>query len=234
MECFGKRIELDNSARALGVKLGVICFSIDKKPTINEHYLYVYREALEKINTKLLAYVKTPENLKNHPVVRAYRDFYWKMGVDPTKTRPAGEALARRLMTGKGINAIEPIVDAGNLASAETLISIGLYDVSKLPGDLKLTVSKGGEKFYPIGKNEEILPSGLPILLSSDVVVHLFPHRDSRLTSINNDTKEVLGLAAGVPGISDESLKYSLIKILEYMSALGIMYKVYSQPTIIQ
>lgn len=233
MECMGRKIEVDSAAKALGVKLGVMCFSVDEKPAINDHYLKVYNEALYKIKAKLLIDIKTLENLKSHPVVRAYRDFYWKIGIDPTKTRPAGEALARRLLSGKGIDAIEPVVDAGNLASAETMVSIGLYDVNKLPGDLKLTVSNGGEKFYPIGKDEEMLPKGLPILLSKDVVVHLFPHRDSRLTSIDINSRVVLGLVAGVPGISDELLIHALNRILVYMQTLGITYKICIQPNII-
>ncbi|MEM2412537.1 MAG: hypothetical protein QW447_02425, partial [Candidatus Bathyarchaeia archaeon] len=40
------------------------------------------------------------EKLKENPVVRAYRDFYWKLGIDPTKTRPSGEALLRRVLHG--------------------------------------------------------------------------------------------------------------------------------------
>ena len=31
------------------------------------------------------------EQVKDIPILRAYRDFYWKVGTDPTKTRPAGE-----------------------------------------------------------------------------------------------------------------------------------------------
>ncbi|RLI77804.1 hypothetical protein DRP07_11825, partial [Archaeoglobales archaeon] len=40
------------------------------------------------------------ENLKDHPVVRAYRDFYWRIGIDPTKQRPSSEALLRRGLKG--------------------------------------------------------------------------------------------------------------------------------------
>ena len=32
------------------------------------------------------------ESLKDVPVLRAYRDFFWKVGIDPTKVRPAAEA----------------------------------------------------------------------------------------------------------------------------------------------
>jgi DNA/RNA-binding domain of Phe-tRNA-synthetase-like protein len=43
------------------------------------------------------------ETLKDQPILRAYRSFYWRVGIDPTKTRPAAEALIRRVLSGKPI-----------------------------------------------------------------------------------------------------------------------------------
>ncbi|MDH7492240.1 MAG: hypothetical protein QHG97_07560, partial [Methanolinea sp.] len=31
----------------------------------------------------------TLEHVKDDPLFRGYRDFFWRVGVDPTKTRPA-------------------------------------------------------------------------------------------------------------------------------------------------
>src|SRR3979409_2153884 len=60
------------------------------------------------------------ETLKDEPNLRAYRDFFWRVGVDPTKVRPAAEALLRRVIQGKPFPRINALVDAYNLASAET------------------------------------------------------------------------------------------------------------------
>ena len=43
------------------------------------------------------------ETLKDNPIVRAYRDFFWSLDIDPTKIRPSGEALLRRILQGKNI-----------------------------------------------------------------------------------------------------------------------------------
>jgi len=56
-----------------------------------------------------------PEYLKNDSVVRAYRDFYWRIGIDPTKTRPSGEALRRRLARGNRFPRINIVVDIGKI-----------------------------------------------------------------------------------------------------------------------
>nr|WP_301287551.1 phenylalanine--tRNA ligase beta subunit-related protein [Methanocalculus alkaliphilus] len=60
------------------------------------------------------------------------------MGVDPTKTRPAFEALVRRILAGKALPAIKPAVDAYNLRSASSSIPIAAFDAGRLSGDLTM------------------------------------------------------------------------------------------------
>ena len=87
-------------------------------------------EALSREIERLMDEIKakyTLEKLREDPVVRAYRDFYWRIGIDPTKTRPSSEALVRRILRGR-FPRINPVVDAGNIASARTMVPIGLYD----------------------------------------------------------------------------------------------------------
>jgi len=51
--------------------------------------------------------------------VRAYRDFYWRIGLDPTKTISSSEALLRRVLKGE-FPTVSVLIDAENIASAET------------------------------------------------------------------------------------------------------------------
>jgi DNA/RNA-binding domain of Phe-tRNA-synthetase-like protein len=60
----------------------------------NEHIQSLKKAVYEEVKTKY-----NIEILKDDPTVRAYRDLYWKLGIDPTKTRPSGEALLRRVLT---------------------------------------------------------------------------------------------------------------------------------------
>lgn len=161
------------------------------------------------------------EDLARVPEVRAYRDFYWRLGVDPTKTRPSSEALLRRALRGS-VPRIHPVVDAGNLASLETLVPVGVYDLERAKPPLLLSVSRGGEKFYPLGGGEEVLGPGVPVLLdSSGVVMHLYPHRDSVLTAVTERTRLALVVAAGVPGISPERLRETILRIAGLLGAVG-------------
>src|SRR5207245_9542815 len=85
------------------------------------------------------------------PRPRAYRDFFCRVGVDPTKVRPAAEALLRRVIQGKPFPRINALVDGYNLASAETRIALAAFDIANLRGDLRMRRSRPGETFLGIG-----------------------------------------------------------------------------------
>ncbi|QXJ33100.1 hypothetical protein J5U22_02781 [Saccharolobus shibatae] len=162
-----------------------------------------------------------PEYLKNDSVVRAYRDFYWRIGIDPTKTRPSGEALRRRLVRGNRLPRINIVVDIGNIVSVETLVPIGLYDSDKVVGDLHLVMSKGSEEFLGLGKKTEKLDKGIPILVDDEgKVLHIYPHRDSILTSITPDVKNVIIVGAGVPNIDENLVKYAVDRVADLLEKI--------------
>jgi len=94
---------------------------------------------LEKFKKELVKEVKgkyTLDSLKDAPAFRAYRDFFWRVGIDPTKNRPAAEALIRRILRDNPIPNINTIVDAYNLASIKTEIALAAFDIQELRGNL--------------------------------------------------------------------------------------------------
>ncbi len=163
----------------------------------------------------------TLEKLTGHPLVRAYRSFYWRLGVDPTKTRPSAEALVRRLLRGR-FPRVNPVVDAGNIASARYLVPVGIYDLDRFQPPAVIRVSEGGEVFHPIGGAPTRLPRGLPIMVDSrGVVMHVYPHRDSVETMVREDTRRVLIVAAGVPGVEAQRLLDTVGEVLRLLGKLG-------------
>ncbi len=163
------------------------------------------------------------DELKDNPIVRAYRDFYWRIGIDPTKTRPSGEALVRRVLRGKRFPRINPVVDAGNIASAYTFVPIGLYDLAKTKPPLTLRLSHGGELFKPIGGSDEVLEPNIPILVDQEGrVLHIYPHRDSRETCITPDTREVLIMGAGVPNVDRGYVVKAVEKVIELLKNVDV------------
>ncbi len=154
----------------------------------------------------------TLEQLRDEPNVRAYRDYYWSLGIDPTKKRPSAEALARRILQGKPLPRINPIVDIYNLVSAEHRIAFGGYNGPMLQslGDeqrIHFRPAKEGETFLGIGMKEPMKLTGHEqVLASGDTVFALFPYRDAWQTRIQGDDEFAVFMLEQVPGIEVESI----------------------------
>ncbi len=160
----------------------------------------------------------TLERIREHPNLRAYRDFFWRIGIDPTKTRPSAEALIRRILHGNPLSKINTLVDAYNLASIETSISLAAFDEGKLKGQLLMRTAKKGESFLGIGMSHPIsLKGGEIIITDSERLIAIYPYRDAEYSKVTRETRRVLILACGVPGISGELLEASAQLAVDYI-----------------
>lgn len=177
---------------------------------------------LEKFKQTIVSEIKSSyalESLKDVPIIRRYRDFYWRIGIDPTKIRPASEALIRRILQDKPLPVINSAVDAYNLASIKTHIAIGAFDKTRLKGDLELRFANENESFVGIGMSEPKLLHPNEIVLSDgEKIVAVYPYRDSDNTKITHSTKEVVLLFCGVPGIERKELLNARDLACEYIT----------------
>jgi DNA/RNA-binding domain of Phe-tRNA-synthetase-like protein len=159
------------------------------------------------------------ETLKDDPVVRAYRDLYWKLGIDPTKTRPSGEALLRRVLHGSNLPNISTVVDAYNLASVKTIIPISGFDEDRLHPPLCVRFARSGEVFTGIGMNKSIsLTEKMLVLSDEKQVLCIYPYRDSDSTRITANTRNAVITGYGAPGITEKQLKEAVETTLSYVN----------------
>jgi DNA/RNA-binding domain of Phe-tRNA-synthetase-like protein len=86
--------------------------------------------------------------------VAAVRTMYKRVGLDPTKTRPSSEALLRRVRKGDTLPRINSMVDVCNWCSLEFQLPYGLYDASKIEGDVELRLGRDGESYAGIRKDD--------------------------------------------------------------------------------
>jgi len=194
--------------------ISLSCALID----VNIRKDYSLDPLLNELSKKLTV---SKESLKDHPTVRALRDFYWRMGIDPTKVRPSSEALARRFLTSNNIPMINSVVDAGNIASIETLVPIGIYDAGKIVGNVQLRLATSNEEFTDISNERHSLQGKEIVLADSNGVMHVFPYRDSFRTRVTEQTKKALIVGCGVPGIEQGLTKLAVDRTMELIKTLG-------------
>ena len=177
---------------------------------------------LEKFKVEVMRQVRNDYNLdsvKDHPTFRAYRDFFWSIKIDPTKIRPAAEALIRRILAGKPLPSINTLVDAYNLASIKSRIAIATFDADKLEGDLLMRFAEEGEQFYGIGMKKPLILKGGEIVVSDDKkLIAVYPYRDADNTKVTEETENIMMLVCGVPGIPKENLENASRVALEYIT----------------
>jgi len=177
---------------------------------------------LEKFKDEVMRQIRKKydlESLKDLPTVRLYRDFFWRIGIDPTKSRPAAEALIRRILGGKPIPAINTLVDSYNLASIKTGIALAAFDMGKMKGNLLMRPSRTGEEFSGIGMEKSMVLQGGEIVISDEEkLVAIYPHRDAENTKVTEATKDILLMICGVPGIREENLLEAAQIAIEYIT----------------
>ena len=156
----------------------------------------------------------TLEYLPNEPVIRAYRDFFWSIGIDPTKERPSSEALIRRILRGKPLPRINPVVDIMNAISALTGIVMSVFDADKIELPVILRPATGVEKLRIIGGKEIVIPEGFPILEGKNgKVFSATVYRDGEETKVTNQTQRVL-LVVYLPKALDKALGLRAMRIV--------------------
>jgi DNA/RNA-binding domain of Phe-tRNA-synthetase-like protein len=166
---------------------------------------------LETFKVEIMTQIRdqyTLDSVKDNPTFRAYRKFFWSIGIDPTKNRPAAEALTRRVLAGKMLPCINTLVDVYNLASIKTRIALATFDADKLDGKLLMRSAKEDEHILGIGMEKPMILRGGEIVISDQKeLIAIYPYRDADNTKVTEQTKNVSIIICGVPGISKDTLK---------------------------
>ena len=171
----------------------------------------------------------TTETLKQLPGIEATRRVYKKCGKDPSRYRPASEALIRRVLQGKSLYQIDTLVDLINLASIAYGYSIGGFDADKFHGDtLTLGVGRAGEPYEGIGRGL-INIEGLPVYRDADGGVGT-PTSDNERTKIDINTTHLMVLINGYDDNEQhvrENAEFIQDLLRKYCDSDGGQYTVY-------
>lgn len=143
--------------------------------------------------------ILTTESLKQLSGIAATRRVYRTCGKDPSRYRPASEALIRRQLTNKSLYQIDTLVDLTNLASIAYGYSIGGFDADKFDGDtLTLGIGRAGEPYEGISRGM-INIEGLPVYRDATGGVGT-PTSDNERTKITLETTHLVVLINGYDG----------------------------------
>lgn len=167
-----------------------------------------------------------PRAVLESPAILATRAGYKALGKDPARYRGSAEALIRRVVAGKGLPRINNVVDVINVVSLESRLSIGLYDLARVRGEIVLRAGRAGESYKGIGKYDLNL-EGLPVFCD-ELGPHGSPTSDSERTMVSEATKQVLGIIisfGGADGLAAWGQRMATL-LGEHASARGVAVQV--------
>lgn len=159
------------------------------------------------------------KDINTFPPILATRNTYKKLGKEPNRYRPSGEALRRRILKNVDLYKINTLVDAINLISLKIGHSIGGFDASLVQGSLELGVGQKDEKFEAIGRGYLNIEN-LPVYRDSVGGIGT-PTSDEERTKINSHTSKLLMLLNAYSGNEglDEAIAYSKYVLENFVDA---------------
>ena len=171
----------------------------------------------------------TTESLKDITSIAATRRVYKACGKDPSRYRPASEALIRRMLQGKELYQRDTLVDLVNLASIAFGYSIGGFDAGKMVGDtLTLGVGHEGEPYEGIGRGMLNI-AGLPVYRDQQGGVGT-PTSDNERTKMTLETTHLLVLINGYDGNEErvrQNAEFIQELVRKYCQSDGGNYHIY-------
>ena len=122
-------------------------------------------------NTAAFAAQHRDDNVREIPGVKACRDAFQALGMNPNKFMASIEALAKRVQKNGALPHINPLVDLGNALSIKYQLPMGAHDIDKLEGDMEIRFSTAADHFLPMGEVEaETMPEGELVYVSGHTV----------------------------------------------------------------
>lgn len=177
------------------VKIGVlIAQGLTPCPRSNEIAALI-RGSEEEIRKKY-----TLQQLATFPKIADWREAYLKFGFKPSSYRSSIEALMRRILQGKQLPSINPIVDLYNLISIRHMLPAGGDDLDKVEGTIRLTVAHGSEHFVMLGSEapEKILEGEIIYRDDKEVLCRAWNYRECEKSKILANTQNVCLVLEGL------------------------------------
>jgi len=177
----------------------------------------------ESLSEKMIERGINATNFVTHPNISIWRKIYEEDFQVKAKTyRSSVEALLRRVVTGKKIWSINNIVDLCNCCSLFTLFPMGVYDLKKVSGNIRISFGQEGETFLGIGEREKVDVKDQHVIYADEsrVLCWLWNHKDAAATCIDDETKEVVFFIDSAQPSESNTLQEALDQLSHYLESI--------------
>lgn len=137
------------------------------------------------------------------PEIKEWRQIFKTLGKSPSRYRPSAESLLRRVQKQQYLHDLHSAADLNNFFSLKHAIPIGLYDLEKIQGNVKLGIGNAHETFEGLNGREN---SAENLLIARDQIGPFgSPFVDSVRTAVTENTTSALQIVYFAPSITDDA-----------------------------
>lgn len=151
------------------------------------------------------------------PRILAVRTMFKKLTCDPSRYRPASEAMVRRVLQRKELYYVNSAVDVNNYCSLKYLLPFGIYDFDNIQGNIVYGISNEGT--YENIAGNMVSTQGKPFL-TDDRGVFGNPTSDSRRTAVKLSTKNLVSVVYADEEVRNEELS----SVLDFSAKMFMRY----------
>lgn len=169
------------------------CLGVIAAKGVDNRAMNARIEAMLDAQAEKFAQENQGTNVRELPNVKAYRDAFTALGMNPNKFMCSIEALTKRVQKGAKLPHINSVVDLGNALSVKYQFSMGAHDLRRLDADIEVRFSAPEDHFLPMSEAEpETMPEGELVYVSGHTVkTRRWIWRQSDDGKITEDTCDV-------------------------------------------
>jgi DNA/RNA-binding domain of Phe-tRNA-synthetase-like protein len=139
-----------------------------------------------------------------HPHIAPWREAYRTFGAKPKDHPSSIENLVRRVLKGKPLPAINPLVDLYNTISLRHLVPVGGEDQERIAGDVLLTVAAADEPaVLLLGETEARPPKPGEVIYRDDLgaICRRWNWKEADRTKLTAATRRAFLVIEGLPPV---------------------------------
>src|SRR3989338_590679 len=154
------------------------------------------------------------DKILQSPIIAEYKRLQKEAGIQEP-VAPA-EHLLKLIKKSGMLPNINRVVDCYNIASAETLLSMGAHNIANIKGDVQLKTTDGTEKYTPLFKNEpEKVAPGEYAAMDEEKILCRLDLKQCDQTKCGEGTTDFLVYVQGNAETSDEYVLNGLRKVCD-------------------
>ncbi|MBS4535612.1 hypothetical protein GOQ29_08245 [Clostridium sp. D2Q-14] len=200
-------------------KLPEYCLGIVVAKGIDNHSFNNRIEQMLDKQIRKFADAYQSVNIRELPNIKAYRDAFSVLGINPNKYMCSIEALAKRVQKNVQLPHINSIVDIGNAFSLKYHLPMGAHDIDKMESDIEIRFSTAQDYFLGLGENQAVaMPEGELVYISRHTVkTRRWIWRQSEDGKITEETNNVFFPIDGFENLNYEQILKARDELADFL-----------------